>query len=146
MEALAAAAISMIAPYVAKGAEQFASEAGKAAFGAVKALADRLQRWWSNEPVAAAAAGQIAVDPEKYSPIVTSLLAADLAKDDQLASEIQQLVNDAQPYVEVVQRMKIARGVTGADIDELLRGTVHVEQTIDDAQNVTGFKAKKVGG
>jgi hypothetical protein len=145
MEALAAAAISMIAPYIAKGAQQFAGEAGEAAFGAVKSLADRLQRWWSGEPVAAAAVEQIAVDPEKYSPIVTSLLASDLAKNDALASEIQQLVNQAQPYVEVVQRMEVANGVTGADIDKLVRGTVRVQQTIDDARDVVGFKAKEVG-
>jgi hypothetical protein len=145
MEVLAAAAISMVAPYVAKGAEAFANEAGAAAFGAVKALAGRLQRWWGGDPVAAPAAEQLPNDPQKYSAILGNLLAAELVRDPALAEEIRGLVDDAGPYVEVVQRIEVARGVTGADIDELVRGSVHVEQGMKEAENVTGFRAKKVG-
>ena len=50
------------------------------------------------------------------------------------------------PSVEVVQKMEVARGVTGADIGTLVAGRVRVQQEIRDAQNVSGFKADKVGG
>jgi hypothetical protein len=146
MEALAAAAISIAGPYIAKGAEAFAQEAGKQAAGAAKALVDRLQRWWSGEPVAGAAAEHLASDPKKYSTILGDLLASELAENEAFAAELQELVDGVGPYVEVVQRIEIARGVTGADIDEVVRGRFRVEQQMKEAQDVTGFRAKKVGG
>jgi hypothetical protein len=145
MEALVAAAISIVGPYIAKGAEEFAKEAGKESLGAVKALADRLQMWWSGEPVAAAAAEHFALDPKKYSTILGELLASDLANDERFASEVRELVSGVGPHVEVVQRIEIAKGVTGADVDELVRGSIHVAQQMREAQDVTGFKAKRVG-
>jgi hypothetical protein len=145
METLAAAAISLLAPYLAKGAEQFASEVGKEAAGAVRAIAERLQRWWSREPVAAAAAQSLPTDPSKYAPVLADLLAGDLAKDPGFAAELRELVDAASPHVDVVQRMEVATGVTGADIDELVRGSVRVEQVIRNARDVTGFRAKTVG-
>jgi hypothetical protein len=145
MEALAAAAISIVAPYLAKGAGAFAEEAGKQAVGAVKALAQRLQKWWSGDPVAAPAAEQLASDPKKYSPILGNLLASELSENQSFAAELQKLVDGVGPNIEVVQRMEIATGVTGADIDELVRGNVAVDQQMAEAHGVTGFKAKRVG-
>lgn len=146
MEAFAASVISIVAPYLAKGAEAFASAAGKEVFDRVKALAGRLQKWWSGDPVAAAAADNIAKDPERYGKLLSDLLASDLAKDESFAAELRKLMDDVGPSVDVVQRMEIARGVTGADIESLVGGSVRVQQEIKDAQNVTGFKAGKVGG
>ena len=146
MEALAGLAISIVAPYIAKGAEAFAQEVGTEAFGAVKAVADRLRSWWSAEPVAAAAAESLASEPEKYSTILTQLLSSDLAKDDAFAAELRALTERVGPNVQVVQRIEVAKGVTGADIEQLLTGNVRVEQEMKEAQDVTGFRANKVGG
>jgi hypothetical protein len=145
MEALAAAAISIVGPYIAKGAETFAQEAGKQAVGAVKTLADRLQRWWSGEPVAAAAAEHLASDPKKYATILGDLLASELAKNEAFAAELRELVDGVGPHIKVVQRIEIAEGVRGADIDEVVRGSVHVEQQVEEAHDVVGFKAKRIG-
>jgi hypothetical protein len=146
MEALAAAAISIAGPYIAMGAEEFVKQAGQDAFGAVKALADRLHRWWLGEPVAAAAAERLASDPKRYSTILAQLLATDLTNDEGFASELRELVGDVGPHVEVVQGMEIADGVTGADVEELVRGSVHIEQQMKEARNVTGYKGKRIGG
>lgn len=146
MEALAAAAISIVGPYLAIGGEEFARRAGQEAFAGVKALADRLRTWWLGEPVAAAAAERLASDPKRYGTILTELLATDLANDQGFASELGMLVDGVGPHVEVVQRMEIAEGVTGMDLDELVRGTVHIEQQMTEAKNVTGFKGKRIGG
>ena len=91
MESLAAAAISIVAPYLAKGAEAFADEAGKQAVDAVKALVQRLQRWWSGDPVAAPAVEHLASDPKKYSPIVAGLLASELTENTSFADEVRSL-------------------------------------------------------
>lgn len=146
MEALAAAAISIVGPYLAKGAETFAQEAGKQAFEAARALAERLQRWWSHEPVAAAAAENLAADPKRYGTVLGDQLAADLAQDEGFAQEVQGLVDGVGPQIEVVQRIEIAHGVTGADIEELVRGSVRVEQDVHEADDLTGYKGKRVGG
>jgi len=146
VEALAGLAISIVAPYIAKGAEALAQEVGTEAFGAVKAVADRLRSWWSREPVAAAAAESLASEPEKYSSILTQLLTSDLAKDDDFAAELRALTERLGPNVQVVQRIEVAKGVTGADIEQLVTGNVRVEQDMKEAQDVTGFRAKTVGG
>lgn len=146
MEALAGLAISIVAPYMVKGAEAFAQEVGTEAFTAVKAVVDRLRKWWSNEPVAAATAEALPSDPEKYSEILAGLLSSDLAKNEELASELKTLTDHVGPHAHVVQRIEVADGVTGADIEELVTGTVHVEQDMKEAHDVTGFKAKRVGG
>lgn len=145
MEALAATAISLVAPYLVKGAEGFASEAGKQIGDKVGELAKRLGKWWSGEPVAAAAAKEIPNDPVKYGKLLETLLSGDLAKDEALASEVRTLVDQLGPQVQVIQRMEVAKGVTGADISVLASGRVNVEQDIKDATGVTGVKAGRVG-
>jgi SOS response regulatory protein OraA/RecX len=146
VEALAGLAISIVAPYIAKGAEAFAQEVGSEAFSAVKAVADRLRSWWSGEPVAAAAAESLPSEPEKYSTILTQLLSSDLANDEAFATELRALTERVGPNVQVVQRIEVAKGVTGADIEQLVTGDVRVEQEMKEAEDVTGFKAKRVGG
>jgi hypothetical protein len=146
LEALAVAAISLVAPYLAKGAESFAEEAGSRAVGVVRALADRLQLWWSHEPVAAAAVEHLADDPKQYAIVLGNLLSARLAEDAAFASDLQRLVDDVAPQVTVVQRVEVAKGVTGVDIEEAVRGDFSVHQEVKHADEVVGLKAKRVGG
>jgi hypothetical protein len=146
LEALAATVVSLVAPYFVKGAEEFAKSAGKDAFEKVKSLVVRLQKWWDDDPVAAAAGNNLSKDPLRYGKILSEALTSSLSKDEALANDLRKLVEAAGPSIDVVQKMEIARNVTGADIHHLLQGTVRVEQEIKDAQNVTGFKADIVGG
>jgi hypothetical protein len=146
METLAATVISIVAPYLAKGAEEFAKSAGKEAFERVKALTSRVQQWWKGDAVAAAAADNLVSNPERNGKLLSELLSSDLEKDQPFAAELRKLVDDLGPVIDVVQKMEIARGVTGADIGSLVRGTVRVQQEITNAENVTGFRANKVGG
>jgi len=145
MTPLVATLISIVAPYLAKGAEEFAKSAGASAFDAAKAVIDRLRKWWSKEPVAEAAAKALPSDPERYAKILGEELERGVANDSSLAAELQQLVDAAGPYVDVIQKMDVATGVTGADIGSLVSGHVRIQQEIKNAQNVTGFKANKVG-
>lgn len=145
MDALAATAISVVAPYITKGAEALATEVGKQVAGGVEALYTRLKTWWLGEPVAEVAVGQIAKDPVKYGKLLETMLAGDLAKDPAFAAEVQGLVDVIGPQIHVVQRIVIANGVTGAEIGTFSSGKVDVEQHISEATNVTGFKATQVG-
>jgi hypothetical protein len=146
MDPLVATIISIVGPYLAKGAEEFAKSAGSAAFDGAKALVARLTKWWSQEPVAEAAAKSFKSDPERYGKVLAGELAQDLEKNPALADELRQLVKGMGSSVEVIQKIEVADGVTGADIGSLVEGHVRVEQEIKQAKNVTGFKANKVGG
>jgi hypothetical protein len=145
MTALVATVISIVSPYMVKGAEEFAKSAGAAAFNAAKALVDRLRTWWNNEPVAEAAAKALPSDPERYAKVLAEALDHDLTKDPAFAAELKKLVDAAGPYAEVYQKMDVARGVTGAEIGSLLSGHLSVQQEVRDAQNVTGLKVDKIG-
>jgi 3-methyladenine DNA glycosylase/8-oxoguanine DNA glycosylase len=146
MAPLVAAVMSIAAPYLAKGAEEFAKSVGSAGFDVAKALMERLQKWWSKEPVAEAAAKALPSDPERYAKILGEELEHGVSKDESLSADLQKLVDAAGPYVEVIQKMDVAVGLTGADIGSLVSGHVRVQQDVRNAQNVTGFKATKVGG
>ena len=146
MEALIGTVMGIVSPYLVKGAEEFAESAGAAAAEGAKALVTRLSQWWSREPVAGAAAEALPADPERYGKVLGDQLAYELEKDPALAEDLRTLVDGMGPSVEVVQRIEVARGVTGADIGTMVSGAVRVHQEFRDAQNVTGFKANKVGG
>jgi len=143
---LVATVISIAAPYLAKGAEEFAKSAGAAAFDAAKGMVNRLQKWWSMAPVAEAAAKALPSDPKRYAKLLGEELDGDVAKDPSFAAELQELVNAAGPYVEVIQKIDVGNGITGADIGSLIGGHVQVQQEMQIGQNVTGFKATRVGG
>ena len=69
----------------------------------------------------------------------------------QLPDAIRELVLDDQRLRNDIcwsvfdSRIEVGDGVTGADIDGLVPGTVLVEQEVKDASNVVGLKAKRVG-
>ena len=146
MELLAATVISIVSPYLAKGAEEFAKTAGKGVFDGAKALVDRLSRWWKDDPIANAAATSLPSDPQHFGKMLGAQLEHALKKDDAFAKELRSLVDSMGPSIEVVQKMQVATGVTGADIGNLVSGQVRVNQDIGHAEDVIGFKADKVGG
>jgi hypothetical protein len=112
----------------------------------VEGLASLLQKWWRGDPVATAAVENFSKDPKRYGNSLSGLLASDLVHDKSLAAELRKLLDNLGPQVEVIQKMEIARGVTGADIRSLVRGTVRVEQDFKSAKDSTGVKIDKVGG
>lgn len=145
MDALTATIISIVSPYLAKGAEEFAKSAGKTAFDGAKAVVGRLSEWWKGDPIAEAAATTFKTDPEHYANLLGMQLDRQLAQDETLAADLRALVNQLGPNVEVIQEMDVAENVTGADIGRLLEGNVRVQQKIKEAKSVTGFKASEVG-
>jgi hypothetical protein len=145
METLAASVIALVTPYLVKGAEEFAKEAGGAAFETVKALADRLRSWWGGDPVAAAAGENLAKEPEEYASLLAQRLTTALAKDKDLAADLTKLTSSVGPYAEIVQNIQVARGVTGAKIKSLVEGRLKIVQTIDKAVNTTGLDADTFG-
>ena len=145
MGSLAAAAIALVAPYLAVGAEGFAKKGGEAAVEGVKALASRLKDWWSDDPVAKPAAENLSSNPQAYQEILTGLLATKLEDDPAFRTEIEALVGALEPHVDVVQRIGKAQGVVGADIRKLISGSVRVDQTVEEAETVVGARIDEMG-
>lgn len=145
MDPLVVTVIGIVSPYLAKGAEEFAKLAGETAFKGTKALVTRLSTWWAAEPVAAAAVQHYAADPKRYGKVLAAQLGHDLERDPSFAEELRQLVNGLGPRVDVIQQMEVAENVTGADVRDLVSGSLRIEQHIDNARNVTGLKADRIG-
>jgi hypothetical protein len=59
--------------------------------------------------------------------------------------EFEALLTGMGPQVEVFQKIARANAVTGARIEELVRGRVRVEQQMDTAENVIGADIKRLG-
>lgn len=140
MEALAASVISLVSPFLAKGAQEFAKEAGKDAYAQVKALVERLALWWKGDAVAGALVSAFPAKPVNSAKMLGMSLTTALNGDASFAADVSRLVSASGPYVEVVQRIKVAEGVTGAEIGEMLRGTLRVVQEMETAKGVTGTK------
>jgi hypothetical protein len=145
MEYLASSAISLVSPYLVKGAEEFAKEAGKEAFEAVTGLYDRLAKWWSSDPVASAAANAMKDAPERNGKLLGAMLMSALNEDSSLAGDIQRLTDSVGPHVRVIQNIEVAEGVTGARIGELISGSVDVTQQMKHAKDTTGVIVDRMG-
>jgi hypothetical protein len=137
--------LSVLLPYVIKGAEKFAEEAGKDAYAKAKSLFATLKAKWSGDPEAAKALEDFEQKPARYQPVLRSILEEKLAGDEGLRDELARRLQEMKPYLHVIQEMKVGKGVIGADFGEVASGKVDVEQKIEQAENVTGIKANKVG-
>lgn len=135
----------MITPYLVKGGEAFAEEVGKATYQKVTDLVHRLEAWWKGDPVAQAAASAVPANPELNAKRLGGMLDDAFEGDPAFVADVRRLMDDLGPEVKVIQEMKLANGVTGAEIGRMISGRVTVTQTIDEATNVTGFKADEIG-
>jgi hypothetical protein len=135
--------MSVLMPYVAKGAEKFAAEAGKEAFERAKGLFATLKANLSGDEEASKELENFQQKPARYEGVVKSILEEKLASDEGLRSELARLLQGMGPLLHIIQEMKVGKGVTGLEADEVASGEIHIQQKIDQAENATGAKIKK---
>jgi hypothetical protein len=146
---LAATAVAALTPYVKDAVEDFAGKAGEVALAKAKQLFSRLKEKFAGDGYAEGTLQRFEKDPEKYSERLEEVVTEVAESDLEFADEVEQLVKEiesAGPEIKVVQKIKVARGVVGVKVREMQSGRAEVKQDIEDAQNVTGFEAKHVGG
>jgi hypothetical protein len=130
--------------------------AGKVGDGALSAIEEqseqaangvvaKLRAWWSGDKVASDELKRFQDEPEMYRPVIEARLVKKLTAEPGMQREFEALVAGLGPQVEVFQKIAQANGVTGAKIEELVRGDVHVEQQMGTAENVTGAEIKRLG-
>ena len=105
----------------------------------------KLRAWWSRDKVASDDLTRFQDEPDMYRPVIEARLVKKLTAEPGMQREFEALVAGMGPQVEVFQKIAKANGVTGARIEELVRGHVHVGQEIDEAENVTGVEINRMG-
>ena len=146
---IAASALAILTPYVAKGAEEFIKAFGKDAYEKTKGLYSTLKAKWSGDEEAMGTLENYEEKPERYEPVLKSILEEKLGSDADLRAELSQQVKEVAPYfaphIKVFQKVIRGEDLTGAEIDEMTRGTVEVTQDLDEVKNATGVRIKTLG-
>ena len=142
---LTGSVLSVITPYVVKGADEFAKLVGETAFEKAKGLFAALKHKLSGDREAADTLARFEEKPQRYQPVLQDILAEKLAQDPEFAAEMERHIKGMGPVLEVVQRMKEAEGVVGIQASHMASGTARVTQEIDVAKQVTGMKIDSIG-
>src|ERR687897_1910371 len=142
---LAANVVSVLAPYVVVGAQEFARNVGKEAYEKAKTMLASLKAKWSGDEEATDALNRFEEKPERYAPVLEDVLKEKLAEDKELAAVLSTLLNEMGPSLEVVQKMEEGRKVTGIEAEEMAGGTATVNQDIGHGEDVTGASIRRIG-
>jgi hypothetical protein len=142
---IATGAVSLLGPYIAKGAEAFAKELGKEAAQKAKELYSYLKNSFAADSEESQVLSLFEKKPEKYEVNLANVLQERTSTDNDFATELEKLVYSAAPYIKVVQSLKEGKKVVAADVREAKAGTFDIQQHIEKGDDVTGFRADKVG-
>ena len=93
---------------------------------AANGLIAKLRAWWSRDKVASDELERFQDEPDMYKPVIEARLVKKLTAEPDMQREFETLVTGLGPQVEVFQKIAKANGVTGARIEELVRGHVRV--------------------
>lgn len=105
----------------------------------------KVKSWWSGDASASDDLAKFEAEPDIYQPVVQARLLKKLAAEPEMQAELAAMMTQAGPQVEVFQTVAAAHGITGAKIEEMLRGRVYVEQNVQNASDVTGVDIKRLG-
>jgi hypothetical protein len=142
---LATAAVTALTPYLAKAGEQFAKEAGKQGFAIGEAILKALWGRWRGKQEAETRLDRFIQDPEAGREGLTMALVAEVASDKTFAEALQTLLQGGSPAVFVDQTAGDVKELTGAEINEMIRGRLTVHQNVEKGDKITGAKIEKLG-
>jgi hypothetical protein len=142
---LAANVMSVLMPYAAMGAQEFAKSAGKEAYEKAKSLLGTLKARWAGDEEATDAVARFEEKPERYRPVLEGILEEKITQDKELAAELATLLEEMGPSLEVVQRMEEGRRVTGVEAEQMSGGRARVRQQIGRGEDVTGARIGRIG-
>ena len=137
--------LTVLMPYVAKGAKEFISMAGEAGYEKAKGLFEKLKAKWSGDKEVTSTLENFEAKPERYKPVLEDIMHEKLAKDPELAGELAKMLQEMGPTLTIIQEMDEAKGVTGLAAGEVNSGNVNVTQKIKKAEDVTGAKIDRIG-
>nr|BFE65244.1 hypothetical protein GCM10020063_097700 [Dactylosporangium thailandense] len=141
---IATGAVTLLAPYVRKAAEEYAGAAGQAVWEATQRLYRRLRSALTPDPAAADAMARFERAPEAEQEAFVRVLAARLAADPDLADQVAESIAAAKragATVHVIQRVVEAERVVGAEVGRI-RGdrSLRVDQQVERGKDVLGVR------
>ena len=142
---LAKNVITVLLPFVSKGAEAFASKVGDTAFEKAEALLTTLKQKWSGDKEATDSLILFEEKPERYKVVLEDILQEKLANDHELAAQVAQFLQGMGPTLEIIQQMEEGKNVIGLKATEMKSGRARVTQDIAKAEGVTGAEFDTLG-
>jgi hypothetical protein len=100
---------------------------------------------WSEDEEATEVLEKFEKKPERYQPVVEDILKEKLEKEMGLADELQKILDNIGPKIEIIQKMAVAEGIVGLEVDEMVCGKAKIEQEFDEGKDVIGARIKRIG-
>jgi hypothetical protein len=145
---VAAGAVALLTPYLSKAAEQFAGEAGKAAWAKAQSLFGKLKAAFARAPGGKDVVARFESAPKDSKDEMESVLGERLQQDRVLLEEVAATLAEVKrlgPVVKVVQTIEEAEDVVGVRARRLSgQATVDVRQDMDRAKNVIGAQFDEI--
>lgn len=138
--ALATTVIMTLSPFLQKGAEEFVKAAGKSAYEHVERLLGTIRRRFKGDAEAESTLQQFEAKPERYESAFEDILREKLAADASFVEELRAVVSALGPTITVIQELGTAGTVTGLKARSIKSGTVNVNQSADDVEDLNGIQ------
>lgn len=142
---LATKVVAILLPFVSKGAEEFASKVGDAAYEKAKSLLGTLKQKWAGDKEATESLVRFEQKPERYKTVLEDILQEKLAEDHDLATRVARLLQEMGPTLEIVQQMEEGKDIIGLKAKEMRSGRARISQDINKAEGVTGAEFDTLG-
>lgn len=141
--------IGAIPGLVMKGAEKIAEELGGYAAEKIKGVLSNLETRFSKNKEEAESLQRFVEKPDRSNAaVVKDYLQEELENDKEFAAELGRLLKDvkqAKPDIEVYIKNTTGKIITGIDLEIVEGGEFKTYMEGVQGDNVTGFKAKRVG-
>jgi hypothetical protein len=137
--------MAVLLPFVSKGAEEFASKVGDAAFEKAKAILATLKQKWSGDKEATETLTRFEAKPERYKTVLEDILQEKLVTDNDLVLKLTRLLQEVGPSLKIVQQMEEGKNITGLEATQMKRGAAEIIQDVTRAEGVIGARFDTIG-
>ena len=132
--------MAVLLPFVTKGAEEFATKVGDAAYERAKTLLSTLKQKWSGDKEATESLVHFEEKPERYKMVLEDILQQKLAEDHDLVIQVVQQLQEMGPTLEIIQQMEEGKDILGLKAKELRSGRYRVTQDVAKGEGITGVE------
>jgi hypothetical protein len=108
-------------------------------------LLTTLRSRWTGDREASENLERFEEKPDRYRPVFEDILTEKLASDRSLATDVERILKEMGPTLDIVQRMDRGEQVVGLEAKEMVGGSARIEQDIKEAKDVKGAKIDRLG-
>ncbi|HLM98173.1 MAG TPA: hypothetical protein VK335_02765 [Bryobacteraceae bacterium] len=142
---LATTALTILTPFAKGAGNELMKAVGENTAHRVRDLFAWLKQRFAGDPVAAKDLSRFEAAPDKFEPALLGTIQEKAEQDPEFAAELKNRIDEVGPMIAVFQEFKKGKDVTGVEAGDIRSGKVSVRQKADEAEGMTGFRAKTVG-